>query len=48
MGDNAMAKALGLARTVVGMGVGLILGALAGVVLGTLVGVGTAMIFGII
>ena len=47
-GDNTMAKATGFVKSVVGVGVGLILGALVGAILGALVGVGIAMIFGVI
>jgi hypothetical protein len=43
-----MAKATGCVKSVVSVGLGLLLGALAGAVLGLVLGVGIAMLFGVI
>ena len=45
---STTASTAGCLKTAVGVGAGLVLGALAGLVLGLLVGVGLAMILGVI
>jgi hypothetical protein len=47
-GDNVMAKAMGFIKSVMSVGVGLILGILAGIIAGIFLGLGIAKIVGVI
>jgi hypothetical protein len=47
-GDNPMAKAIGVVKSVMSVGIGLLLGILAGILAGIFLGLGIAKVIGVV